>query len=184
VPKPGQRVAEAAGMHATARGNVVVVRDQHGGSEVTLRGHTKIVTSVHFDRTGERLLTTSKDGDARIWDAKSGAPLELLRGHFATVSDAGFSPDGRWVVTAGPFSAGLWRSDEPSITFIRNTDRPLRARFADNHRIVTVARDGTVRAWFCDICGGLDELVNLARKRLAQTGRTLTPEERRKFSAG
>jgi hypothetical protein len=53
-----------------------------------------------------------------------------------------------------------------------------------SHRIVTTGVDGTVRAWFCEICGGLDELVSLAEKRLAQTGRTLTPEERRKFSVG
>jgi WD40 repeat protein len=185
VPKPGPLVAEAAGRRATVEGKVVVVRDLRSESEVTLRGHLKPVTSVHFDRTGERLLTTSEDGDGAIWDADSGTRLELLRGHFKAVSDAGFSPDGRWVVTAGPISAGLWRSGEKSIhTFIRNTDRPLRASFTDNHRIVTVAREGTKRAWFCEICGGLDELVSLARKRLAQTGRTLTPEERRRFSVG
>jgi hypothetical protein len=185
APKPGPLVAEAAGRAATAEGNVVIVRDLRGDSEVTLRGHTKAVTSVHIDRAGERVLTTSEDGDAMIWDAESGDRLHRLRGHFKTVSDAGFSPDGRWVVTAGPFSAGLWRSDENSIhTFIRNTDQPLRARFTDDHRIVTVAGDGTVRAWFCGICGGLDELVSLAERRLAQTGRTLTAEERRKFSVG
>jgi WD40 repeat protein len=130
-------------------------------------------------------VTTSEDGDAMIWDAGSGDRLELLRGNNGALNDAGFSPDGRWVVTAGPFSAGLWRSDDPAThTFIRNTDQPLRARFADDHRIVTVARDGKVREWFCDFCGTLDGLVSLAERRLALTGRILTPEERRKFSVG
>ena len=187
APKPpgGQRIAEADGRRATAQGNLVVLKNLSSGTVTTLRGHIKPVTSVHFDRTGERVLTTSEDGDARIWDAQSGAMLHLLRGQFGIVSDAGFSPDGRWVVTAGPFSAGLWRSDGDSIhTFIRNTDRPLRARFADDHRIVTVARDGKVREWFCDICGTHDELVSLAEKRLALTGRTLTAEERRRFPGG
>jgi WD40 repeat protein len=185
VPKPGQLVDEVGDKRATAAGKVVVVRDLRSGSKVTLQDHKKAVTSVHFDGTGRRLLTTSENGDAFIWDTASGTPPELLRGHFSAVSDAGFSPDGRWVVTAGPFAAGLWRVGEKSIhTFIRNTGQPLRARFTDNHRIVTVARDGVVRAWVCDICGGLDELVSLARKRLAETGRTLRSEERRQFSVG
>lgn len=185
VPTPGPLVAEAAGRRAMARGDVVVVRDLRSGSEATLRGHKDLVTSVHFDRAGGRLLTTSMDQDAAIWDAESGDRLELLRGQFGAVNDAGFSPDGRWVVTAGPFSAGLWRLGEGSIhTYIRNTDRPLKASFTDSHRIETVARDGNVREWFCDICGTLDELVTLAEKRLAQTGRTLSAEERRVFSVG
>jgi hypothetical protein len=85
-------------------------------------------------------------------------------------------------VTAGPFSAGLWRSDTDVIhTFIRNTDRPVVARFAGNNRIITFARDGKVRAWFCDFCGTTDELLALAEKRLAGTGRTLTADERRRL---
>jgi WD40 repeat protein len=183
IPDPGPRVAEVAGRRATVRGRVVVVRDLRSRSEVTLQGHKDLVTSVHFDRSGQRLVTTSADGDAIVWDAGSGARLQLLRGNAQATNDAGFSPDGRWVVTAGPFSAGLWRWDDPSThMFIRNTDRPLKARFADNHRIVTVARDGTVRAWVCYICGSLDELVTLAEKRLASTGRTLTPAESRRFA--
>jgi hypothetical protein len=54
----------------------------------------------------------------------------------------------------------------------------------DSHRIVMVARDKRVRPWFCELCGTLDELVRLAKKRLARTGRTLTPEERHRFAVG
>jgi hypothetical protein len=32
--------------------------------------------------------------------------------------------------------------------------------------------------WTCDICGGEDELVHLANRRLAGTHRTLTAAER------
>ena len=101
-------------------------------------------------------------------------------GHFDVVNDASFSPDGRWVVTAGPVSAGLWRSNASSIrTYLRKTDRPTAAAFDGDTRIVTVARDGKVREWVCDYCGTLDELIATARARLARIGRTLTPEERR-----
>jgi len=176
------RVVEARGKRATVDGKTVLVRDLRTGKVTLLAGHSKPITSVHFDRSGERLVTSSEDRDARIWDARTGAKLHVLRGHFNVVNDAEFSPDGRWVVTAGPISAGLWRSDSDSIhTYLRNTDRPLVARFDGDRRIETLARDGKVREWFCDFCGTLDELVRLANARLAQTGRTFTPEERQRF---
>ena len=41
--------------------------------------------------------------------------------------------------------------------------------------------DGTVRTYLCRICGGLEELSELARSRLAETGRVLTREEREQY---
>jgi len=182
LPNPGPHMAVEGDKRATAAGNVVVLRDLSSGSRITLRGHKARVTSLHFDSQGKRLLTADEDGDVLIWDAETGAKRHLLRGHFGVVSDARFSPDGRWIVTAGPFSAGLWRSDSNTIhTFIRHTDRPVVARFDGNNRIITIARDGKVREWFCDFCGTTDELLALAKKRLARTGRTLTPEEKGKL---
>jgi hypothetical protein len=43
---------------------------------------------------------------------------------------------------------------------------------------VTGGVDGTVRTYRCEICGGIDDLVALARERLEATGRELTPAER------
>jgi WD40 repeat protein len=183
--EPPQRpppVAEAESKQATVDGERVLVRDLRTGKVIALVGHSGPITSVHFDGSGERLVTSSEDNDARIWDARTGATLHVLRGHFNVVNDAEFSPDGRWVVTAGPISAGLWRSDSDSIhTYLRNTDRPVVARFNGDRRIVTLARDGKVREWLCDFCGTLDQLVRLANARLAQTSRTLTPDERRRY---
>ena len=51
----------------------------------------------------------------------------------------------------------------------------------EGHTIVTGGVDGTVRRYDCEICGGLDDLVALARKRLAATGRELTLEERERY---
>ena len=129
-----------------------------GGERATIEGDEVILKDLH---TGE---------------------VTRLVGQFGTINDVSISPDGRWVVTAGPFSAGLWRSDSSSIhTYLRNTDRPIAAKFIGNSRIVTLARDGKVREWICDYCGTLDELIRTARARLAQTRRTFTPEERARF---
>ncbi len=45
-------------------------------------------------------MTASHDKTARVWDARTGAPLATLAGHLMEVEDAEFSPDGREVVTA------------------------------------------------------------------------------------
>ena len=46
---------------------------------------------------------------------------------------------------------------------------------------MTGGEDGTLRTYRCTICGGLDELSELARSRLAETGRVLTDEEREQY---
>ena len=88
-------------------GNDVVLRRPDGGT-VQLVGHRGPVTAVDFSSDGTRVATSSEDNDARVWDARTGKALPALRGHFNAVRDVDFSPDGRWLVTAGPTTAALW----------------------------------------------------------------------------
>jgi WD40 repeat protein len=142
------------------------------------------VTSAAFSADGMKLVTASRDHDARIWDVATGDQLLVLQGHFGPVQDAQFSPDGRWVVTAGPGRTGLWDAHNGAlVTLLRGHRGPVAsAAFAPNGRtILTGGVDGTVRTYRCDICGPLDELVGLADLRLAATGRELSAEEREKY---
>ena len=130
------------------------------------------------------MATASRDTTARIWDAKTGELLHTLRGHFGAVNDAEFSPDGRWVVTAGPITAGLWSADSGTLLFyVRGHKRRLTAATFDpsGDRIFTAGIDGTVRVYDCGVCRSGAELVAVARRRLAATGRMLTPAERARF---
>ena len=45
-----------------------------------LTGYSVAVCTVQFDADSARLLTGSYDGKARIWDARSGALLQEIRG--------------------------------------------------------------------------------------------------------
>jgi hypothetical protein len=47
--------------------------------------------------------------------------------------------------------------------------------------VITRERNGTVRRWGCDLCGGLDELVALGKSRLRATQRTLTADEQARY---
>ena len=70
---------------------------------VELRGHTANITSIVFHPAGDRLLTTSVDRTARVWQlSRDTQPVEVavLRGHRDTIGSGAFSPTGE-VFTAG-----------------------------------------------------------------------------------
>ncbi|HET9507693.1 MAG TPA: hypothetical protein VFO81_07100, partial [Gaiellaceae bacterium] len=157
------------------------------GSEVVLRGHEDRVTSARYSRDGARIVTASRDADARIWNASDGALIHVLTGHFAAVDDAAFSPDGRWVVTAGPITAGLFDAQAGELLlYLRGHKGRLTAAAFDptGRWIVTAEVDGTVRAYRCELCGRAVQLLALADRRLATIGRTLTPAERARYLGG
>ena len=71
---------------------------------LTLRGQTRPVGSVSFDRTGTRLATSGQpSGGARVWDvspAGRGEVLTLPGPETDEHSDIAFTPDGRRLVAA------------------------------------------------------------------------------------
>jgi hypothetical protein len=69
-------------------------------SRITLRGHTDALLSAAYSPDGKTIVTASKDGTAKIWDAASGRELDTLRGHTDWVTSAAYSPDGKTIVTA------------------------------------------------------------------------------------
>lgn len=55
------------------------------------------VCSVSFSPDGRRIVSGSEDGTVRVWDARSGSELFVLKRHFGGVSSVSWSPDGRQV---------------------------------------------------------------------------------------
>jgi WD40 repeat protein len=144
-----------------------------GKVEHSLVGHVKPLTSATFSPDGRWVVTTSFDRDARIWDAESGKPRWLLTGggDYAVVSGADFSADGRWVVTAGPGWAGVWSVRDGRLLFFMKAHEPLLSRAAFSHhgwRIATGGGQvGKVETYDCRLCGTIDDLLTIARRRLA-----------------
>ena len=138
-----------------------------------LRGHGDRVTDLRFDAEGSRLVSASQgsSSNAAMWDVRSGRRLRMLVGHFGTVSAASFSFDGRWILTAGPISAGLWPTDTGRLVFyVRGpTDDLLTDAewVPGSYRVVGAVHNGTVLTYECEICRPLDQLIELASARLA-----------------
>ena len=78
---------------------------------MTLKGHQGAITSAVFSSDGQRLVTTSADKTARVWDlANAGAAIRPLeRTNFSQV--ARFSPDGLLIALAQGNSVRLWDAD-------------------------------------------------------------------------
>jgi WD40 repeat protein len=151
---------------------------------VVLRGHRDDVLSVEFSRDGRRVVTASTDGDARVWDPRTGTSI-VLSGHGGTVFDASFSPDGTWVVTGGPSTAGLWLAATGEWWyFLRGDGSEVQAAAFDSQRRVVTLGDDGVRAYVCGVCGNLASLLALAERRLDGTSRELTQGERLRYLGG
>jgi WD40 repeat protein len=164
----GARIATAGGDRTARLWNAVTGRALH-----TLRGHRDVVTSVSFSTDSGLVVTTSRDHDARLWSVATGKRLHVVR-HFGPISDASFSPDGKWLVTAGPTTAGVWHTETGRLLFFLSGPqaRLTSAVFSpDGSRILVASLDGTARIYRCLVCGSVDEVLRLAERRLARLSR-------------
>jgi WD40 repeat protein len=113
-------------------------------------GHTGAISSVQFDKSGERALSASWDGTVIVWDLKTGKSLAVLRGQPAVFA-ATFSPDGRWVLCGyADSSAQIWRSDgKGTPSRLDGHTKPVTsvAFSPAGTKVVTGSEDLTARIW-------------------------------------
>jgi WD40 repeat protein len=170
VFSPDGRYVAAAGGGATLR-----IWDSGTGKAVgrPLGGGGRL-TSLAFNPSGTLLAATARNGNVRLWRMPSGALDHNLRPHVSVVSDAAFSQDGLWLVTAGPSRAAVLRAATGErLLLLRGSKSPFTsvALSPRGWRILTGSEDGSVRTYECRLCSRLPGLIALGRERLQQ----LTP---------
>jgi eukaryotic-like serine/threonine-protein kinase len=118
---------------------------------ITFQGHTDFVFSASFSPDQARVVTASKDGTARLWNAQTGTELLVLRGHTAGVLSASFSPDGNRLVTASmDKTARVWDAQTGAeLLLLQGHTAPVcGAVFSpDGFLLATTSRDRTTQLW-------------------------------------
>ncbi|WP_462248735.1 WD40 repeat domain-containing protein [Ekhidna sp.] len=84
------------------RGDVILWDVKKKELRRIIYGHQSTVTDIQFNPIGDLLLTTSRDGTARIWDLNDSRRLPIiLDDHKAWVFTGSFDPSGKQVITGG-----------------------------------------------------------------------------------
>jgi WD40 repeat protein len=109
----GKRIV-SGGFDTTVR-----IWDAETGEEyLVFSGHNGIVWDAEWSPDGTRIASGDEDGIVRVWDAETGE--EVYRSAFPSgVTGVEWSPDGKYIIIAGPFNVPeirrVWLSTEELI---------------------------------------------------------------------
>ena len=67
---------------------------------VTLEGHSNHISACAYAPDGRRIISGWHYRTLRVWDAKTGACLNVLKGHSESVIACVYAPDGRRIVSS------------------------------------------------------------------------------------
>jgi WD40 repeat protein len=112
--------------------------------------HDGPVTAVEFSADGARIVTASRDGTARVWDAATGAPVTPPLRHPGPVIDARIRGDGTRVLTVSGDVVRIWEvtaSPPPPIEIHHAATINFAVFSADGAQIATASDDRTARLW-------------------------------------
>jgi WD40 repeat protein/serine/threonine protein kinase len=168
----------------TLKGHGVQV-DSAAATVSNAKGRSARVFSVAFSPDGQRIVTTSSDNTAKLWDAASGRELLTLKGHNDWIMSAAFSPDGRRIVTGSvDYSAKLWdAANGRELLTLKGHSRWIYsvAFSPDGQRIATGSGDGTTKVW--ETASGR-ELLTLKRDDYEIGSVAFSPDGQRIATAG
>ncbi len=155
--------------------NVIVLEGKvfaipaRSGSDIN--GHTGAINSIAFSPDGNKIITGSSDGTAKLWDVSTMQVIHTLS-HGSQVQSVDFSPTGNEVITGGRDAiARIWdvRNGEQLHALIGHDNNIIingvrgitSVKFSNNGTtVVTGASDRTARLW--NATNG-EELVIYAR---------------------
>jgi WD40 repeat protein len=126
------------------------LRRLDGSLIITLTGHEAGITGVEFSPSGQGVVTSSRDGTARLWQS-TGELVATLTDHGGVVWSATFSPDGQWVATAADDgNVKLWQATDGQLvkTLSGHTQKVYSVAFSpDGQTLASAGRDGLINLW-------------------------------------
>jgi WD40 repeat protein len=162
--RDGKRLASASSDRTVTVWDATTAQDL-----LTLRGFRGEVRAVAWSPDGQRLATgdggwqrtpakgspgayrmeTLLPGTVRLWNAATGEEVRALNGHIGLVSSVAFSPDGKWLATAGD-AVKVWdvTTGEPLFSLPAGRTGAIRCVWGpDGKRLASLFGDGTLKVW-------------------------------------
>lgn len=134
-----------------AYGGLLDIWDVNNGKRIIqLRGHSRAINTVRFNKNGSRLLSASVDNSVKLWEIPSGRLIRTFSGR--SFNSADFSPDGKFIITANDSGkAVIWRVKNGQKVMQMNHatgGRVYIARFStDGKFVVTAGENKVAKIW-------------------------------------
>jgi WD40 repeat protein/serine/threonine protein kinase len=156
-----ERESEMASVQFVQEGRLVLGAKRNGNAQlwqISPRrwagppiSHPGGLKSVAIRRDGRLMATTGlSDGAARLWDTRTGQPIQEILRHGKQIQKICFSPDGRFLATiADDSSALLWSATGKlvgQLSLHRGTITDV-AFSPEGGRLATASEDGTAILW-------------------------------------
>jgi guanine nucleotide-binding protein subunit beta-2-like 1 protein len=85
--------------HGSGSGQAIGENNPYGYAQRALRGHSHFVSDVVISSDGAFCLSSSWDGELRLWDIATGKTTRRFVGHEKDVLSVAFSVDNRQIVS-------------------------------------------------------------------------------------
>ncbi|KAH7024897.1 beta transducin-like protein HET-E2C*40 [Microdochium trichocladiopsis] len=127
------------------------VRDASEGTRIVhLHGHDSHVLCAAFSADNRRIVSGTRDGIIKIWNATTGECQSTLNAGPILVRSCAFSPDNRRIISGHPYTIHIWDASAHS-----NCSAPAGhkdmirsiAFSADGQHVVSTSIDGTAKLW-------------------------------------
>lgn len=126
------------------------VRDARTGDPLPKLKISDSTYTISFSPDSKHAITAAPDGEARIFDPRSGKLLSTLH-HLHPISSASYSPDGKTILTASPSGElNLWDAISHKVLrkFELKDEKIFDAKFSKNGRsIMCTTSFGSVFIW-------------------------------------
>ena len=127
----------------------IIAWDPLAGTEFsTLRGHSGMITSIHWSPNGDSLLSSSLDGSIRVWNMHDASPLFSWQAHDKGVATAGILASGDLVTLGKNGIVSAWSSPYesdalPTLLWQKSMDDEIITGGVGNHGRTIAVTDAT-----------------------------------------